>query len=330
MPTIQDANTKITNFPNKFVSPWGNDAITPLYSSMPLKSPVEGCLECIVCGSSNERYRIISSNNFDRSGGSVDGTRITTIPTAPRGKYYYTNAANNGQWGDLNNWNSKSDGTGNLPTEIPWSNTNNSTDDFDLIDTTGGQGVQISGDYSIDFQLSVTGSCDIDGILLFSTSISGGTFTGDNFSNFGVINGGGFSGVGFYNTGTINNGTFAQDGFANVATINDGTFTGDNFSHSGTINGGTFTGDNFGSGTGRIYDGMFTGDNFSNSYIIYGGIFTGGNFNNYGTIQGGAFSNVGFTNREFSSQIYGGTFSGSGFVNNGYVCAAGWPYPQQC
>lgn len=63
MPTIQDANTKITNFPNKFVSPWGNEAITPFYSSVPLKSPVEGCLECIVCGNSNTRNQIISSED---------------------------------------------------------------------------------------------------------------------------------------------------------------------------------------------------------------------------------------------------------------------------
>jgi hypothetical protein len=58
MPTIQDANTKITSFPNKFVSPFGNEAITPFYSSVPLKSPVEGCLECVVCGSVVQREQI--------------------------------------------------------------------------------------------------------------------------------------------------------------------------------------------------------------------------------------------------------------------------------
>jgi hypothetical protein len=78
MPTIQDANTKITNFPNKFVSPWGNDAITPLYSSMPLKSPVEGCLECIVCGSYSSRYEIISSSES----GVVAALTIPSTPEA--------------------------------------------------------------------------------------------------------------------------------------------------------------------------------------------------------------------------------------------------------
>jgi len=64
MPTIADASVAVTNYPNKFVSPYGNDGITPLYSSMPLKSPVEGCLDCIVCGDSIVRNQVIvdSSN----------------------------------------------------------------------------------------------------------------------------------------------------------------------------------------------------------------------------------------------------------------------------
>jgi len=69
MPTIQDASIKITNFPNKFASPFGNDDIVPLYSSVPLKSPVEGCLDCVVCGSSPTRYQIISNESGIRSGG---------------------------------------------------------------------------------------------------------------------------------------------------------------------------------------------------------------------------------------------------------------------
>jgi hypothetical protein len=64
MPTIQDANTKIANFPNKFVSPFGNEAITPFYSSVPLRSPVEGCLECVVCGSVVQREQIILNDSI--------------------------------------------------------------------------------------------------------------------------------------------------------------------------------------------------------------------------------------------------------------------------
>lgn len=92
MPTIQDASIKITNFPNKFASPFGNDDIVPLYSSVPLKSPVEGCLDCVVCGSSITRYQIISnesglsagggSRRYNGSGdGGGGGVVITPFPT---------------------------------------------------------------------------------------------------------------------------------------------------------------------------------------------------------------------------------------------------------
>ena len=80
MPTIQDASIKITNFPNKFASPFGNDDIIPRYSSVPLKSPVEGCLDCVVCGSSPTRYQIIS-NESGRGAGSGGGVIFT--PTQP-------------------------------------------------------------------------------------------------------------------------------------------------------------------------------------------------------------------------------------------------------
>jgi hypothetical protein len=52
MPSISDANTPVTSFPNEFTSPFGNDGVTPLYSAVPLKSPGTGCLPCVVCGNS--------------------------------------------------------------------------------------------------------------------------------------------------------------------------------------------------------------------------------------------------------------------------------------
>jgi len=79
MPTIQDANTKITNFPNKFVSPFGNEEITPFYSSVPLRSPVEGCLECIVCGSVVQREQIVLNNEIPST---TTSTILTTIEPA--------------------------------------------------------------------------------------------------------------------------------------------------------------------------------------------------------------------------------------------------------
>ena len=73
MPTIEDASFAVTNFPNRFVSPYGNDGIVPLYSSVPLKSPVEGCLECIVCGNSNVRHQVIINEKGGAGGGGAGG-----------------------------------------------------------------------------------------------------------------------------------------------------------------------------------------------------------------------------------------------------------------
>jgi hypothetical protein len=80
MPSIQDANKQVKEFPNLFISPYGNDGVIPLYSSMPLKSPVEGCLECIVCGNSNVRQQVMA-----QSGNSKSNVVLTPIapPTPP-------------------------------------------------------------------------------------------------------------------------------------------------------------------------------------------------------------------------------------------------------
>jgi hypothetical protein len=102
MPSIQTASIPVTSFPNEFVSPWGNDEPIPLYSSVPLRSPVVGCLPCVVCGNSNTRYEIIGSPNAnpitgDRAGGDGgggggvggggggggDGVVITLLPSSP-------------------------------------------------------------------------------------------------------------------------------------------------------------------------------------------------------------------------------------------------------
>ena len=72
MPTIQNATQTITNFPNKFVSPFGNDGVLPLYSSVPLSSPASGCLECVVCGDSILRGEIIANAAFN-NGRSIGG-----------------------------------------------------------------------------------------------------------------------------------------------------------------------------------------------------------------------------------------------------------------
>lgn len=73
MPSIQTASIPVTSFPNEYASPFGNDDIVPLYSSVPLKSPVVGCLPCVVCGSSPTRFQIISNESGIGAGAGGGG-----------------------------------------------------------------------------------------------------------------------------------------------------------------------------------------------------------------------------------------------------------------
>ena len=59
MPSIVDASVKVTNFPNRFVSPFGDDTVAPLYSSVPIPIDVENCLPCVVCGNFATRNKVI-------------------------------------------------------------------------------------------------------------------------------------------------------------------------------------------------------------------------------------------------------------------------------
>lgn len=61
MPSIKSATKTVSVFPNQFVSPYGNDGIIPLYSSIPLKSGTgQGCVPCVVCGNSTKRAQLIA------------------------------------------------------------------------------------------------------------------------------------------------------------------------------------------------------------------------------------------------------------------------------
>jgi hypothetical protein len=59
MPTISTASKTVKDFPNKFISPFGNDPIFPLYSSVPLFDPQNACLPCVACGNLLARNTII-------------------------------------------------------------------------------------------------------------------------------------------------------------------------------------------------------------------------------------------------------------------------------
>jgi len=64
MPSINDATEPVTYFPNRFVSPFGNDELIPLYSSLPILSPAGKCLECIVCGTVKTRREVLDANSL--------------------------------------------------------------------------------------------------------------------------------------------------------------------------------------------------------------------------------------------------------------------------
>ena len=60
MPNISQAAVPVTSFPNKFISPFSDTSMVPLYSSIPFtayKDPE--CLPCAVCGSFTDRVKVI-------------------------------------------------------------------------------------------------------------------------------------------------------------------------------------------------------------------------------------------------------------------------------
>lgn len=61
MPSIKTASEPVLAFPNLFVSPYGNDGVIPLYSSVPIDNRTSGdCLPCVVCGNSTVRTEILA------------------------------------------------------------------------------------------------------------------------------------------------------------------------------------------------------------------------------------------------------------------------------
>jgi hypothetical protein len=61
MPSIITATKEVTNFPNKFISPFGDDPIVPIYSSIPFTTGQNNCLPCAVCGSNSTRSNILKA-----------------------------------------------------------------------------------------------------------------------------------------------------------------------------------------------------------------------------------------------------------------------------
>jgi hypothetical protein len=355
MPSIYDSTTPITEFPNRYTSPFGNDLIIPIYSSIPAIQNVAGkCMPCVVCESKNAFLSTFSTTQIN--------TQTTITGVVPL-FLFYTNAGGDNTWENLANWNTKADGTGQNPTEIPWSVDGGYTSHYSLADETGGAGITISQSTHLYPQEAST--CYIPNISSYAT-ITKGSYTGTNFSNKGVISGGEFYGHYFTNEeywdsywlgGVIHGGIFYNNGFVNgqFGTITGGTIVSSNAVNNGHISGGSFTGNNF-THTGYravISDGSFSGDNFlalgstsagwwgtyhPSGGVINGGTYSGNNFNNNNSwitdgTYSGTFVNIGgsgeqpsgvifdgtFSADNFNNQsgyVYGGTYTGNGFVNN--------------
>jgi hypothetical protein len=116
---------------------------------------------------------------------------------------YYTNAGGDRQWTTLVNWNTAADGSGDTPTEAPWSgDTGGQTDQYDLVDASGGAGVLYSGNQD-PFDLFYR-TCFIPNVTFNSNLNYGRVWAGTNLTNNSTINSGKFEITGFTNNGTIN------------------------------------------------------------------------------------------------------------------------------
>jgi hypothetical protein len=61
MPNINTSSEEITDFPYRFISPFSDDAIIPLYSSIPFDANQSTeCLPCVICGNVLQRKAAIN------------------------------------------------------------------------------------------------------------------------------------------------------------------------------------------------------------------------------------------------------------------------------
>lgn len=81
MPNITDLTEQITFFPNLFISPFGNDGASPLYSSIPINlGNGTQCMPCSACGNATERQRLIANASTRLQTPLYDSTDIAITP----------------------------------------------------------------------------------------------------------------------------------------------------------------------------------------------------------------------------------------------------------
>lgn len=83
MPSISQVSDPVTDFPNRFISPFSHDAIVPLYSSVPISSKHDSCLPCVICGDSNVRFAVIKEQANKFSGFSGEDETFIGVNSFP-------------------------------------------------------------------------------------------------------------------------------------------------------------------------------------------------------------------------------------------------------
>ena len=68
MPSVSKGKIRLTEFPNKFISPFADEFLVPLYSSIPFGKNQNNCLPCALCGTYNDRQDVI-----DQVGSQYEG-----------------------------------------------------------------------------------------------------------------------------------------------------------------------------------------------------------------------------------------------------------------
>jgi len=68
MPSIATVSKPVTEFPNKFISPFSDEPQTPLYSSIPISLQNSDCLPCVICGNIYVRNKVIQEQASKFSG----------------------------------------------------------------------------------------------------------------------------------------------------------------------------------------------------------------------------------------------------------------------
>jgi hypothetical protein len=75
MPSIDKAKIRLTNFPSKFISPFADEFLVPVYSSIPFEKNQNNCLPCALCGTYKDRQDVL-----DQIGSKYTGFKQGPVP----------------------------------------------------------------------------------------------------------------------------------------------------------------------------------------------------------------------------------------------------------